>query len=56
MRCLWIQGRLPVITAHGNPYKVSDTAALVMLWASSYNATNPLISTYLKRLDLSAGM
>ncbi len=44
------------MTAHGNPYKVSDTAALVMLWASSYYATNPLISTYLKRLDLSAGM
>jgi hypothetical protein len=32
-----------------------DTAVLVMLWASSYYATNPLISTYLKRLDLSAG-
>ena len=44
------------MTAHGNPYKVSDTAALVMLWARSYYATKPLISTYLKRLDLSAGM
>jgi len=44
------------MTENGNPYKVSDTAALVMLWASSYYATKPLISTYLKRLDLSAGM
>ena len=43
------------MTEHGNPYPVSDTAALVMLWASGYYETKPLIGTYLRRLDLSSG-
>lgn len=38
-----------------NPYPVSDTAALVMLWASTYYAGKPLTGRYLARLDLSAG-
>ena len=38
-----------------NPYPVSDTAALVMLWASGYYRTQPMVSGYLNRLDLSAG-
>jgi len=36
-------------------HPVSDTAALVMLWASGYYQENPLIGSYLRRLDLSAG-
>jgi O-methyltransferase involved in polyketide biosynthesis len=36
-------------------HPVSDTAALVMLWADQYYQQHPLISTYLKRLDLKAG-
>ena len=43
------------MTEQENPYPVSDTAALVMLWASGYYETIPLISTYLRRLDLSDG-
>jgi O-methyltransferase involved in polyketide biosynthesis len=38
-----------------NTYPVSDTAALVMLWAEEYYRTNPLIRSYLDMLDLSAG-
>ena len=37
------------------PYPVSDTAALVMLWASRYYEPKPLTGPYLKKLDLSAG-
>lgn len=36
-------------------YPVSDTAALVMLWAGRYYAEKPLLGTYLRQLDLSAG-
>lgn len=36
-------------------HPVSDTAALVMLWADQYYQQNPLIRTYLQRLDLEAG-
>jgi O-methyltransferase involved in polyketide biosynthesis len=43
------------MTENKNPYPVSDTAALVMLWASGYYRTKPLIRTYLRRLDLSSG-
>ena len=43
------------MTENKNPYPVSDTAALVMLWASGYYETKPLIGTYLRMLDLSAG-
>jgi len=43
------------MTENEKPYPVSDTAALVMLWASGYYETKPLIGTYLKKLDLSAG-
>jgi O-methyltransferase involved in polyketide biosynthesis len=38
-----------------NPCPVSDTAALVMLWASDYYLKMPLTGPYLERLDLSAG-
>ena len=34
-------------------FPVADTAALVMLWASGYYETMPLIRTYLEKLDLS---
>ncbi len=43
------------MTENRNSYPVSDTAALVMLWASGYYETQPLIGTYLRELDLSAG-
>ena len=36
-------------------HRVSDTAALVMLWAYEYYQENPLIGSYLRNLDLSAG-
>ncbi|MDO9323362.1 MAG: class I SAM-dependent methyltransferase [Methanoregula sp.] len=36
-------------------YPVSDTAALVMLWARGYYETMPLVGTYLTMLDLSRG-
>jgi O-methyltransferase involved in polyketide biosynthesis len=36
-------------------HPVSDTAALVMLWAYEYYRENPLVARYLRRLDLSAG-
>ena len=38
-----------------DPYPVSDTAALVMLWARSYYENQPIIGSYLQELDLSAG-
>ena len=38
-----------------NPCLVSDTAALVMLWASGYYAAQPRIAPYLEKLDLSSG-
>jgi O-methyltransferase involved in polyketide biosynthesis len=37
-------------------HRVSDTAALVMLWAQEYYQENPLVREYLRHLDLSAGM
>ena len=43
------------MTGNTDPCPVSDTAALVMLWASNYYATQPVMGAYLKRLDLSAG-
>jgi O-methyltransferase involved in polyketide biosynthesis len=43
------------MTEPAHRYPVSDTAALVMLWASGYYARNPRISPYLRRLDLSSG-
>ncbi|MFA6362053.1 class I SAM-dependent methyltransferase [Methanoregula sp.] len=43
------------MTEHTNLYPVSDTAALVMLWAQEYYETKPVIGTYLSRLDLSRG-
>ncbi|MFA4860944.1 class I SAM-dependent methyltransferase [Methanoregula sp.] len=43
------------MTGNQDPYPVSDTAALVMLWAARYYAEKPLLGTYLHRLDLSAG-
>ncbi len=39
----------------GSRYQVSDTAALVMLWAQEYYQNNPLIRAYLGMLDLSSG-
>ncbi len=36
-------------------HPVSDTAALVMLWAQDYFRANPIVSAYLNNLDLSAG-
>jgi O-methyltransferase involved in polyketide biosynthesis len=36
-------------------HTVSDTAALVMLWAARYYRNDPLVEAYLERLDLSAG-
>ncbi len=39
----------------GRRYPVSDTAALVMLWAREYFLANLLIAAYLDRLDLSSG-
>lgn len=44
-----------IITGIRHPHPVSDTAALVMLWANEYYRKNPLIRTYLDHLDLSAG-
>lgn len=44
-----------MVSMQENTYPVSDTAALVMLWAEEYYRANPLISAYLDRLDLSAG-
>jgi O-methyltransferase involved in polyketide biosynthesis len=44
------------MTENEKPYPVSDTAALVMLWASGYYEQKPLMGTYLKKLDLSAGL
>lgn len=43
------------VTENKNPYPVSDTAALVMLWARGYYETMPLVGRYLKSLDLSRG-
>jgi O-methyltransferase involved in polyketide biosynthesis len=43
------------MTKKEKPYPVSDTAALVMLWASRYYEPKPLTGPYLKKLDLSAG-
>jgi O-methyltransferase involved in polyketide biosynthesis len=43
------------MTDNEKPYPVSDTAALVMLWASRYYEQKPLTGPYLKKLDLSAG-
>ena len=43
------------MTENNNPYPVSDTAALVMLWASGYYDTDSLVGTYFRRLDLSRG-
>ncbi len=36
-------------------HPVSDTAALVMLWAQDYFRANPIVRAYLNNLDLSAG-
>lgn len=36
-------------------HPLSDTAALVMFWASGYYREIPLIAAYLRKLDLSAG-
>ena len=36
-------------------HRVSDTAALVMLWANEYYQGNPLVRAYLQNLDLTAG-
>lgn len=38
-----------------NSFLVSDTAALVMLWALAYYEKQPLVGSYLRELDLSAG-
>lgn len=43
------------MTANREPFPVSDTAALVMLWAGGYYEREPLVGTYLRRLDLSTG-
>jgi O-methyltransferase involved in polyketide biosynthesis len=43
------------MTENNHSYPVSDTAALVMLWASAYYESEPLIDAYLNNLDLSAG-
>ena len=43
------------MTGPEHPFPVADTAALVMLWASGYYETMPLIRTYLEKLDLSRG-
>nr|WP_321350984.1 class I SAM-dependent methyltransferase [uncultured Methanoregula sp.] len=43
------------MTEPAHRYPVSDTAALVMLWASGYYAENPKVGPYLRQLDLSAG-
>lgn len=43
------------MTYNENPFPVSDTAALVMLWAHSYYEVMPLVGTYLSMLDLSHG-
>jgi len=43
------------MTEHPRRYPVSDTAALVMLWAQEYYETRPVIGSYFKRLDLSRG-
>ncbi len=46
---------LVTMNEHENSYPVSDTAALVMLWARGYYETMPLAGTYLSKLDLSHG-
>lgn len=38
------------------PHPVSDTAALVMLWAEAYYQKNPLIRRYMEALDLTPGI
>jgi len=43
------------MTENKDPCPVSDTAALVMLWASGYYATQLVMGAYIKRLNLSAG-
>lgn len=43
------------MTGDRERHKVSDTAALVMLWAYEYYQGNPLVSAYLRNLDLSSG-
>jgi O-methyltransferase involved in polyketide biosynthesis len=43
------------MTENEHCYPVSDTAALVMLWASAYYEREPLIGAYIRKLDLSAG-
>ncbi|MEI7857967.1 MAG: class I SAM-dependent methyltransferase [Methanomicrobiales archaeon] len=43
------------MTENENPYPVSDTAALVMLWAHGYYETMPLVGRYIRSLDLSHG-
>ncbi len=43
------------MTGKQTPHPVSDTAALVMLWACGYYAADPLTGRYLEKLDLSAG-
>jgi len=43
------------MTENKNLYPVSDTAALVMLWASDYYDAKPAVGTYFLKLDLSAG-
>lgn len=50
-----IRGILPAMTANREPFPVSDTAALVILWAGGYYEREPRVGTYLRRLDLSAG-
>ncbi len=43
------------MTSGAVKHPVSDTAALVMLWAQEYFHEDPLIREYLSNLDLSAG-
>ncbi|MFA4876329.1 MAG: class I SAM-dependent methyltransferase [Methanoregula sp.] len=43
------------MTVTKDPFPVSDTAALVMLWAGGYYAGMPVTGKYLSQLDLSAG-
>ncbi|MDO9540690.1 MAG: class I SAM-dependent methyltransferase [Methanocalculus sp.] len=40
---------------HFDPCPVSDTAALVMLWASRYYVEIPIVKHYIERLDLTHG-
>ena len=44
------------MTDHSDHCPVSDTAALVMLWAGRYYQETPLIRRYVDRLDLSLGV